>query len=1298
MTADTALGADVPFLGLHYFDERQAGLFFGRDEQLRDMLAKLTGARLVTVIGSSGTGKSSLVRAAVFPALREGFLTDLHPRWRIVTMFPGSSPIANLAAALETEFKSTGIEVTLRRGRLGLLEAAQQCGLGEDENLLVFVDQFEEIFRYQRVAADRAAATDEASAFVQMLLEATAAAESSVYAIVTMRSDYLGACAQFRHLPERINTGLYLIPRMRRDHLEDAITGPAAVMGAAFCPPLVQRLLNDVGEDLDQLPVLQHALLRTWVNWKADERQPPEIDFPHYEATGGVRDSINNHAEEIYAKFDERDQRIVETIFKALTERDPANLDIRRPTPAGVIASIAKVPFADVARVAMPFRDEGVAFLRPSVKLLGTQAPARALTPETQLDITHESLIRKWYRLGGSPPGSQTVTRGWVHDEAELRDVYRDLAKRARAGTPLTGADLDAAITWRASEMPREWALRYDGDPDSHDRVLRYIEASERTRDTHRRRTRWVRAGAALAIVAILLAAVAAMESRRDATRQSDLRQQAEEFQQVAAARQLSAQAEALRDQDARPELSALLAIEAISRSAIPEASGALRWPLELLLKARWSKDASFQPASAAEEDAPGDDSLLRFSENGRFLALLASGDGMLHVYDVADGKEPALPPLPGKPMSIAWSGDELRVLVAPGGKQTLGPTQLTVVAIPAGGRESRRILEMSCLGCRDALLTRDGTRLLVDAESRVTAHALAGGPPQPLTTAVAAVDGALMLRRVDPEERPRPNGTRERFSLWRDGRPIGEIEGGAPRRPQVDLGTTSNVLAVAGRDGQIRIYRKEPALTLAGQVITRGAPTAFALSPDGTLLAIGNDSGEVRVMKWTTERARGGWSHQARIASVAFAPDGKSVASLDETGALRLVPLDAAEPDESVPDWVPLALDEQQAAAWTFARRGRFVLARSAAGPDVFDTRTGRTLLEGERPALLEVSAEGTFAAALFADGRLTVTDLAANTAATVPPMPLAGRPRTLAISPQGHYVAIRTDGGLHVVNVAKRAMAPLDPAVAAATAPVFSADGRWLAAYRPGADQQSATAMLVDAETWTVAGTWQVGAPLVLTVFSGDGRSLALRGTGGQRDALARTYRYIDIASKKERPAYVADGTTLLLSRFSPDGTRVAIATRDAQHATLRIFDAHSGTPIASLLLDNAPSTVAISGRNHYVGTVSSTGGIQIFELATGREVSRATLRDNENASHLRFSDDEQSIEFLSTWTSPSDEFAQTSREFGIRRVHLTSDLLLKDACQRVARALTREEWKKYLPGYEYRDTCKAVLAPAR
>src|SRR5262249_4236040 len=247
-------------------------------------------------------------------------------------------------------------EVTLRRGRLGLIEATQQCGLTDRENLLVLVDQFEEIFRYQRVAADRAAAAEDASAFVQLLLEAAAPRASSICVIVTMRSDYLGACALFRNLPERINAGLYLIPRMRREQMEDAITGPAAVAGAAFSPPLVQRLLNDVGEDSDQLPVLQHALLRTWVNWKTEVPQPPQIDFDHYERTGGVRDSINNHAEEIYGSLGDADKAIAAAIFKSLTERDPANLDIRRPTPVGLIAAIAGASVDDVARVADPFR------------------------------------------------------------------------------------------------------------------------------------------------------------------------------------------------------------------------------------------------------------------------------------------------------------------------------------------------------------------------------------------------------------------------------------------------------------------------------------------------------------------------------------------------------------------------------------------------------------------------------------------------------------------------------------------------------------------------------------------------------------------------------------------------------------------------------------------------------------------------------------------------------------------------------------------------------------------------------
>ena len=249
---DTALQA--PFLGLRYFDEEQSHLFFGREVQVNDLLDKLRRSRLVTVMGSSGSGKSSLVRAGVVPSLKAGFLSDAGPRWRIVKMRPGSSPIANLGRELEKALSVPGLEVTLRRGPLGLIQAVEECRLPARENLLVIVDQFEELFRYQREADHPEAAREEVAAFVKLLLEATNQQECPIYLIVTMRSDYLGNCAQFRDLPERINEGLYLVPRMRRDQLEQAITGPVAVEDATITPRLVQKLLNDTGDDPDQLP------------------------------------------------------------------------------------------------------------------------------------------------------------------------------------------------------------------------------------------------------------------------------------------------------------------------------------------------------------------------------------------------------------------------------------------------------------------------------------------------------------------------------------------------------------------------------------------------------------------------------------------------------------------------------------------------------------------------------------------------------------------------------------------------------------------------------------------------------------------------------------------------------------------------------------------------------------------------------------------------------------------------------------------------------------------------------------
>ena len=163
------------------------------------------------------------------------------------------------------------VETTLRRSSLGLVEAARLARLEPHENLLILVDQFEELFRFADLARQRGAG-DEAPAFVKLLLEAAQQTDVPVYVVITMRSDFLGDCARFRDLPEAISDSQYLIPRLTRDELQAVITGPIGVRGGRIAPSLVQRLLNDVGDDMDQLPVLQHALMRAWDHW---ERQRP---------------------------------------------------------------------------------------------------------------------------------------------------------------------------------------------------------------------------------------------------------------------------------------------------------------------------------------------------------------------------------------------------------------------------------------------------------------------------------------------------------------------------------------------------------------------------------------------------------------------------------------------------------------------------------------------------------------------------------------------------------------------------------------------------------------------------------------------------------------------------------------------------------------------------------------------------------------------------------------------------------------------------------------------------------------
>jgi tetratricopeptide (TPR) repeat protein len=444
--------AENPFPGLRPFEADEGHLFFGREQQIDELLGRLRLRRFVAVVGTSGSGKSSLVRAGLFPALRVGAMSGAGSRWRIVTMMPGNEPLGALARELDREgvlgqegdaqLRIDLAHAVLDRGGLGLVEIAQQAALHADENLLVVVDQFEELFRYSQLDVDAAAA------FVKLLLAASEYPGVPLYVALTMRSDFLGDCAQFADLPERINDGLFLIPRMNRAQLERAIVGPVRVAEQMIAPRLVNQLLNDVGDDPDQLPVLQHALMRTWDIWKADHARNEPLDIPHYEKTGGLKRALDLHAESIYGELPPQIREVARRLFCAITELGSDNRGIRRPVELATARAITRDPDDELRWVIEAFRAPGRSLLKPR---FGDELSDRSV-----VDISHESLMRVWTRL-----------EEWLRDEGASALTYRRLAQDAllhAEGQAALWTDPGLAIAeqWRAAAHPTaEWAERY---------------------------------------------------------------------------------------------------------------------------------------------------------------------------------------------------------------------------------------------------------------------------------------------------------------------------------------------------------------------------------------------------------------------------------------------------------------------------------------------------------------------------------------------------------------------------------------------------------------------------------------------------------------------------------------------------------------------------------------------------------------------------------------------------------------------------------------------------------------------
>jgi tetratricopeptide (TPR) repeat protein/energy-coupling factor transporter ATP-binding protein EcfA2 len=482
-----------PYPGLRPFYENEVDIFFGREDQIDEKLIKLEKNHFLMVLGPSGCGKSSLVRTGLFHALKSGWMTTAGSKWRIADFKPGDSPLWNLAVALYSALKLEGTKTEsnlsaefreiadwhaiLSDGISGLEEIIDSIELDQDINLVLLADQFEEIFRFRSLVSEDT--RYESEEFVALLLEASYQRRLPIFVILTMRTGFLEKCFEFGGLPAAINQSQFLTPILDSDQLRRAILYPAKHFGGSVEPDLVDKMIGDMSHNPDDLPLLQHALMRTWE--KAVSRDNPiTMTIDDYREIGGLRNALSSHAEEaldIIKNKNPADEVLTRTIFQELTERvdsSSAQEDIRRPRRLKEIAKVANLKKNDWKRIidiVDVFRDPSRCFITTRYSFGFTGSSEKELFSEnTFIDISHESLIRCWDTL-----------QNWVNQEHQKASEYKSLVRKSKEkmGAFLTELQIHHYEKWIDDSKPTEqWAKRYS-DANDFDKVKKFISESK---------------------------------------------------------------------------------------------------------------------------------------------------------------------------------------------------------------------------------------------------------------------------------------------------------------------------------------------------------------------------------------------------------------------------------------------------------------------------------------------------------------------------------------------------------------------------------------------------------------------------------------------------------------------------------------------------------------------------------------------------------------------------------------------------------------------------------------------------
>ena len=389
-----------PFKGLASFEPVDADYFFGRERLVAELVARLVGARFLGIVGPSGSGKSSVLRAGLLPALAGGVLPGSEG-WRRLLLRPGERPLDELRRVLVSGAKDP------------LAEALDALPPGA--RLLLAVDQLEELFTACRSEAERAA-------FVDTLARAAADPEGRAVVVVALRADFYGRFAAYPGLAELLGGNHVLVGPMQASELRRVVELPAGRVGLRVEPELADALVDDVEGEPGALPLLSTALLELW-----QKRHDNALTLAAYRESGGVHGAVARLAEGTYARVPDERKPLVRAVMLRLVGEGEGDAPVRRRAP---LAELDLERNEDVADV------------------LATLADSRLVTvSEGTVEVAHEALLREWPRL-----------REWIEEDTEGRRLRRHITQAASEwdaagrdrGELYRGARLAAALDWTA--------------------------------------------------------------------------------------------------------------------------------------------------------------------------------------------------------------------------------------------------------------------------------------------------------------------------------------------------------------------------------------------------------------------------------------------------------------------------------------------------------------------------------------------------------------------------------------------------------------------------------------------------------------------------------------------------------------------------------------------------------------------------------------------------------------------------------------------------------------------------------